>query len=90
MIGDQLTRSATSIGANLAEAKGSGSRLEFKRYNEIALKSAHETCYWLSLLRGAGLARPDAVEPLLGEAGELVSMLASGVIKLKKSMVKGE
>ncbi len=39
----QLIRSATSIGANLVEAKASSSRIEFKRFFEIALKSANET-----------------------------------------------
>jgi four helix bundle protein len=43
IIFEQLVRSATSIGANLIEAKASSSRLEFKKFYEIALKSANET-----------------------------------------------
>ena len=35
----QLMRSEMSIGANVVEAKNSSSRLEFKRYYEIVLKS---------------------------------------------------
>jgi four helix bundle protein len=39
---DQLLRSGTSIGANVHEGKASTSSVEFKRYYEIALRSAHE------------------------------------------------
>lgn len=47
IIEDQIIRSATSIGANLIEARASSSRLEYKKFYEIALKSANETKYWL-------------------------------------------
>ena len=47
----QLMRSASSVGANVIEAKNSSSRLEFKRYYEIALKSCNESKYWICLLR---------------------------------------
>src|SRR3989338_8150689 len=50
-IGDQLIRSATSIGANMIEAQSSSSRREFIKFYEISLKSANEAIYWLSLLR---------------------------------------
>ncbi len=83
VITDQLIRSATSIGANLVEAKASSSRLEFKKFYEISLKSANETRYWLDLLRDANLTSVDSVSGLLSELNELTSMLASGVLKLK-------
>ena len=83
VIADQLVRSATSIGANLVEARGSSSRLEYKRYYEISLKSAHETEYWLSLLRDAHLVKPDEVETALSEVNEFIKMLSAGVLKLK-------
>ncbi|MCL4386930.1 MAG: four helix bundle protein [Patescibacteria group bacterium] len=83
VISDQLIRSATSIGANLVEAKASSSRLEFKKFNEIALKSANESQYWLCLLRDAKLIGKERIELLLKEAIEIANMLASGVLKLK-------
>jgi four helix bundle protein len=83
IVADQLIRSATSIGANLVEARASSSRLEFKKFNEIALKSANETKYWLCLLRDSGLGDKKQTEVLLREATEVANMLASGVIKLK-------
>ena len=83
VITDQLIRSATSIGANLIEARASSSRLEFKKFYEISLKSANETKYWLGLLKDAQLADSKTVDELLSEVHELANMLATGVIKLK-------
>lgn len=59
VIADQLIRSSTSIGANLIEGKSASSRLEYKKFYEIALKSANETKYWLALLRDAKLAEDE-------------------------------
>ncbi len=83
IIADQLIRSATSISANIIEAKASSSRLEFKKFFEIALKSANETKYWLGLLRDAKLADESIINNLLNEATEIANMLGSSVIKLK-------
>lgn len=83
IIADQLIRSATSVGANLVEARASSSRLEFKKFNEISLKSANEAKYWLRLLRDAGLADNKAIDELSSEAIEIANMLASGILKLK-------
>ena len=85
VIGDQLLRSATSIGANLIEAKASSSRLEFKKFYEIALKSANETIYWLELLREAKLSETQKINPLLDEVNQIANMLGAGVIKLKSN-----
>ena len=86
VISDQLIRSATSIGANLVEAKASSSRLEFKKFYEISLKSSNETKYWLGLLKHAHLASVQTVDKLLVEVTELSNMLAAGVIKLKSKL----
>ena len=84
IITDQLIRSATSIGANLVEGRAASSRLEFKRFYEIALKSSNESGYWLKLLKDAGLATDVKVKPLFDEGTELSRMLAAGVIALKR------
>jgi len=80
---NQLIRSATSIGANLVEARASSSRLEFKKFHEIVLKSANETKYWLGLLKDSHLADREATNTFLVEVGELARMVASGILKLK-------
>ncbi len=49
-IRNQLIRSATSVGANFAEAKDSASRKDFRNKTFISKKEASETMYWLKLL----------------------------------------
>lgn len=84
IITDQLIRSATSIGANLIEASASSSRLEFKKFHEISLKSANETKYWLCLLRDTKLGDDATVNILLSEVTEIANMLAKGILTLKR------
>ncbi len=79
----QLLRSGTSIGANLVEARASTSRLEYKKFHEIALKSANETIYRLDLLRDSNNRAPSTIDTLRNEVDQLSRMIGSGVIKLK-------
>lgn len=83
IIADQLLRSGTSVGANLVEAKSSSLRLEFKKFHEIALKSANETKYWLELLRDSGKTDKEKLATLLLEITELSNMIAAGILRLK-------
>jgi len=83
IIADQLLRSATSVGANIIEAKSASSRRDFIKFYEIALKSANETIYWLSLLRDATEIDEKLIGTLLQEAEELSKMLGSSVLTLK-------
>lgn len=85
VMGDQLLRSGTSIGANIVEGKSSSSRKEFVRYYEIALKSANETNYWLCLFRDSDLIGFDKkeVEELLDESIQLAKILGSSLVTMK-------
>lgn len=83
VISDQLLRSATSVGANIIEAKSSSSRRDFIKFYEIALKSANESKYWLGLLRDAVGIEKGKIEPLLQETEEISKMLASSLLTLK-------
>src|SRR5207302_7526170 len=56
-IADQLLRSATSIGANVHEARGAESRADFIHKMQVALKETRETHYWLSLVEKSELAK---------------------------------
>lgn len=83
IIGDQLLRSATSIGANIIEAKGASSKKDFINFYSYSLKSANETIYWLSLLRDAKTLKTDYFEILIKEAEELAKMIAASIITMK-------
>ncbi|OGN54470.1 MAG: hypothetical protein A2Y28_05540 [Chlamydiae bacterium GWC2_50_10] len=85
VIGDQLLRSATSIGANIIEAKGASSKKDFINFYSHSLKSANETIYWLSLLKDAQTLKTDYFEILIKEAKELAKMIAASIITMKNS-----
>ena len=82
---DQLIRSGTSIGANVAEAAAASSRKDFVRFNEYALRSANETVYWLCLIRDAYGSSDECIK-LLNECTQLSRILGSIVVKLKSSL----
>jgi four helix bundle protein len=74
VIGRQLLRSATSIGANYRAACRAQSRADFAAKLSIVVEEADETLYWLELLRESGLAKPGRLTELLNEAGELLAI----------------
>ena len=82
-VADQLIRCATSIGANIFEAKASSSRLDFKKYFEIALKSANETKYWLTIVREVCPQLRDQVQDCFQEATEFSKIIGAGVLTMK-------
>ena len=82
---DQLLRSATSIGANIVEAKAGSSVKDFKNFYAIALKSSNETKYWLCLIRDTILKdEKEAINKLINEADELSKIIASIIINVQK------
>ena len=82
---DQLVRSATSVGANLVEAKAGASKKDFLNFYVIALKSANETKYWLCLIRNSIQCDRNKVSDLLNEADELSKIVASIIISSKEA-----
>ena len=83
VISEQLLRSATSIGANVVEAKSAASRRDYVNFFTHALKSANETKFWLGLLRDSGKAEKKAADGLLKEVTELSNILATSILTLK-------
>ena len=74
----QLVASATSIGANLAEARGAQSRPDFVAKVAIARKESREAQFWLRLAHSAKLLEGEDLEPLITEAtsiGQVVSAI---------------
>ena len=82
-IRDQLIRAATSVGANIVEARAANSKRDFIRFYEIALKSSNETKFRLCLLRDAFDIDKSRIEPLLNEATELSNIIATSVLTMK-------
>ena len=81
----QLIRSATSIGANIAEAKYAESNADFVHKLEIAQKEANETQYWLSLLLKTEYISQVQYESMKQDCEEICKMLISIIITTKKT-----
>ena len=77
VVGKQVLRSATSIGANYREAQRARSRAEFYSKIQICLQEAEETRYWFEVLGASQLASPTLLQPLLLEASQLVAILVA-------------
>jgi len=73
-----------SVGANVVEAGNSSSRIEFKRYYEIALKSGTETKYWLCILRDGYEINDEEIKKLLKECDEVCKILAASILTIKR------
>jgi len=79
VLGYQLLRSGTSIGANYREANRAESRKDFMHKIAIVEKEAAETQYWLELFEDAGIGDPAERGWLIQESGELLAIFtASG------------
>jgi four helix bundle protein len=90
VIGNQLLRSATSIGANYRSARRGRSRVEFISKLNIALEEADESLYWLELLSEAKLAPSLQINGLLDEANQLVAILTASAKTARVNNVKAE
>ena len=80
---DQLTRAATSIGANIIEAQAASSKKDFIKFFQISLKSATETLYWLCILRDGTEVDKREIDNLIKEAKELGNILGASLLTLK-------
>ncbi len=86
-VADQIIRSATSIGANVHEAQGAGSKKDFAHFLQIALKSGRETLYWLEVLEAYKGAPSPKLESLHGECNEIVNILYALLKKMRATKV---
>jgi four helix bundle protein len=77
VLGYQLLKSATSIGANYREANRAESRPDFIHKIGLVEKEAAEAQYWLELCEEASIGNPDERQRLLQESGELLAIFTS-------------
>ncbi|MFH1022843.1 MAG: four helix bundle protein [Planctomycetota bacterium] len=87
VLGRQLIRSGTSVGAHVREGKRSRSDAELISKIEGALQELEETAYWLELLDASGTSKPDSLDVLRKEADELTAILVTSAktVKARKS-----
>jgi four helix bundle protein len=79
ILGKQLLRSGTSIGANYRAACRARSRAEFVAKLGIVLEEAGETAFWLELMRDAEIFPEAKLGEVVQEAKELVAIFVTSV-----------
>lgn len=89
VIGKQVLRSGTSVGANYREAFRARSKAEFISIVGISLKDAEETAYWLELLEDAGIVSATKLVEIRVEIDELIAIMVT-TIKTARTNLKGE
>ena len=86
IMSNQIGRSATSIGANIHEAKYAQGKKDFISKLEIALKEASETGYWLELLHRTGYIDDDNFKSLSEQCATIRVLLIASVKTAKQNM----
>lgn len=84
VLGRQLLRSGTSVGAQYREARRAKSVADFISKMEGALQELEETGYWLELLGEPKTVTQTEIQVLRNEVEELISMLVASVRTAKR------
>ncbi|MGA1999068.1 MAG: four helix bundle protein [Terriglobales bacterium] len=79
VIGRQLLRAGTSVGANYRRACRGRSRPDFNSKLGVVVEEADETIYWLELLGENGIMPKRRLEGLLKEAHELTAIFTASL-----------
>ena len=77
MLGKQVLRSGTSVGANLREASRGRSKAEFTAKIGDCLKEIDESEYWLELLVDSGYVSATKMAGLLDETRQLIAIFTT-------------
>lgn len=86
VIGNQLLRSGTSVGANYREASRARSDSEFVSKIGIIIQELDESAYWLELLLELKLNNSDQITSLLLETNELIAIFTSITKKIRSRL----
>ena len=84
VLGKQLLRSGTSIGANYREAFRARSKAEFIAKCGDCLRDIEETAYWLELLVESKIVATEKLGPLRQECDELTAIFVT-ILKRSKA-----
>jgi four helix bundle protein len=86
ILGRQLLRSGTSVGANYRAAKRAKSNADFIHKMGTVEEEADESGYWLELLLESNKCTGKPAEPLLNEANELVAITVASINTARRSL----
>ena len=85
IIGKQLLRSATSVGANYRAACRGKSTADILHKLAIVEEEADESLYWLELLIEANIVPENKLSPLMKDTNEIVAMVVASIKTLRSN-----
>jgi four helix bundle protein len=85
VIGNQLLRCGTSVGANYRAVCRARSTAEFISKLGIVIEEADESTFWLELIIEAGIMQRLLIESLLKEAGEITAIMVASSNSAKRN-----
>ena len=81
----QITKSATSMGANDREADGVTTKKDFIHKYSIVRKEAKETDYWLNIIADTNPNLKPRMHDLINECQELIKIVTTIIYNTKKN-----
>jgi four helix bundle protein len=79
VIGHQMLRCGSSVGANYRAACRARSKADFVSKMGIVEEEADETMYWMELLIEAEIVKPNRIADLIDEANQILSIVVSSI-----------
>lgn len=86
ILSDQIFRSGTSIGANIAEGRYAQTKADFIAKYSIAVKECSETMYWIDLLYDNSYINQQEYESIKTDAEEILKLLIASIKTAKKKL----
>jgi four helix bundle protein len=84
VLGKQVLRSGTAVGANFREAFCARSTAEFVSKMGDCLKELDETSYWLELIVETNVVKPERLSDLMDETSQLIAILTTITKKVRQ------
>src|SRR5215213_8210706 len=84
VIGKQLLRSGTSVGANYRASCRAKSSADFISKLAIVEEEADESIYWMELLIEANIVKENLLDNLMNETNQILSIIVSSIKTLKE------
>lgn len=85
VLGRQLLRSGTSVGANYRASLRAKSKADMLNKWKIVEEEADDTLYWLELLVESGMMPETKRKPLMNEVDEILAMVIASINTLRRS-----
>lgn len=86
ILSKQLLRAATSIGANIREAKYAESKMDFIHKFRIALKECNETLYWIELIKFSERCRAEEIDIICKKCNSILRMITCSIQTCEKNL----